>query len=516
MNYGESMVIEKGVNKLITKQDFGHIAILLAIALGIGIYLIATTVLISKDGVYYIGHAQQFLSNPIDIVKNYSPGYPFLIFLAHKFTSFFVDSTSNQTWIYSAQGVTLLCRLLAIIPLYFMGKLLVGSKNSFLAILILIFLPIPAKFVCDIVREWPHLLFLATGLLFLMWGSRKGRWWMFALAGLAGGLGQTIRPEGAQIVLYAMMWAVITLFHQRKNVDKLKTICLTTILIVGFLIPAVPYMKIRGKIVPAQLRNLFTSNTVYSPDATIDIELFKTESVHMASAIPSDILKSLSKLLTRLSENLNYFFVLPLIVGLYCHFRRMRNILLTESFFIFALIVLYIVMMVLLYINCGYMSRRHCMPIVVFTVFYIPEGLRIIGSWLDNKWSVLKQKTDIPEKKRLTFFVILFLIGIGICMPKLLRPVRIKKQGYRDAATWLKENTAPTDITAVPDRRIAFYAERKGLFYDKVVPEQVKYVVRIAKDEEGMAKFEGTGREKYSVWANKRKKKKRIFIYEMF
>lgn len=510
------MVIDNNVSQLTRKQDFIHITILFAIALGIGIYLIFTTVLISKDGVYYIGHAQQFLSNPIHIIKNYSPGYPFLIFLAHKFTSIFVDSTSNQTWIYSAQGVTLLCRLLAIIPLYLIGKLLVGSKNSFLAILILIFLPVPAKFVCDIVREWPHLLFLATGLLFLMWGSRKGIWWMFAIAGLAGGLGQTMRPEGAQIVLYAMLWAVITLFHQRKSIGKLKTICLTTILLVGFLIPAVPYMKIRNKIVPTQLKNVFTSNTVYSPDATIDIELFETKSAYMASAVPIGILKSFSKLLTRLSENLNYFFVLPLIVGLYYHFHKMRNILLTESFFIFALIVLYIVMMVLLYINCGYMSRRHCMPIVVFTVFYIPEGLRIIGSWLDNKWSILKQQTDTSEKKRLSFFVILFLIGIGICMPKLLRPNRIKKQGYRDAAMWLKENTAPTDITAVPDKRIAFYAERKGLFYDKVVPEQAKYVVWIVKNEEEMAKFEGTGREKYSVWANKREKKKKIVIYKMF
>lgn len=42
------------------------------------------------------------------------------------------------------------------------------------AILILIFLPSSAKFVCDVVREWPYLLFLATGFFFLLWGARKG------------------------------------------------------------------------------------------------------------------------------------------------------------------------------------------------------------------------------------------------------------------------------------------------------------------------------------------------------
>ena len=156
------------------------------------------------------------------------------------------------------------------------------------------------------------------------------------------------------------------------------------------------------------------------------------------------------------------------------------------------------------------------MPIVVFTVFYIPAGLRIFGNWLDNKWSLPNPKASILKKKQLSWFVILFLVGIGICMPKLLRPGRIKKQGYRDAAMWLRENTAPTDITAVPDRRIAFYAERKGLIYDKVVPEQAKYVVSIAKDGSEEPKFGRTVKEQYSVWADKRKKSgKRLVIYKM-
>jgi len=510
------MAVDKEAGRLVEKRDLAYILILLAIALGIGVYLVATTVLISKDGIFYIERAQKFSSDPIGIIKAHPPGYPFLILVAHKCAALFADDSSVFTWIYSAQSVTLLCRLLAIIPLYFIGKLLVGGKNSFWAILILIFLPFPTRIVCDIVREWPHLLFLATGLLFLMWGSREGIWWMFAIAGLVGGLGHTIRPECAQIVLYGMLWAAITLFHQRRNVGRLKTICLTTILMVGFAIPTAPYIKIREQIVPPQLMNIFISNTVYLPDTTIDVEFVRIKPAYMASGISIDILKSLGKLLSRLSENLMYFFVLPLMIGLYCHFRRMRNILLTESFFIFALIVLYIVMMVLLHTNCGYLSRRHCMPIIVFTVFYIPAGLRTIGNWLDNKLSHPKQKTDISKKKGLSWFVILFLIGIGICIPKLFRPVRIEKHGYREAAMWLRENTAPEDIIAVPDKRISFYSERKGLGYDKKVPKQAKYIVRIVKDENEKTQWGRTVQKKFSGWMNKRKKKKRIVVYEVF
>jgi len=185
------MVVNKEAGRLVEKRDLAYILILLAIALAIGVYLVATTVLISKDGIFYIERAQKFSSDPIGIIKAHPPGYPFLILVAHKCAALFADDSSVFTWIYSAQSVTLLCRLLAIIPLYFIGKLLVGGKNSFWAILILIFLPFPTRIVCDVLREWPHLLFLATGLLFLMWGSREGIWWMFAIAGLVGGLGHT-------------------------------------------------------------------------------------------------------------------------------------------------------------------------------------------------------------------------------------------------------------------------------------------------------------------------------------
>jgi len=60
-NYGVSMVVGEDAKQSTGKQDLVHLAILSAIALGIGVYLIATTVLISRDGVYYIEQAQHLL-----------------------------------------------------------------------------------------------------------------------------------------------------------------------------------------------------------------------------------------------------------------------------------------------------------------------------------------------------------------------------------------------------------------------------------------------------------------------
>ena len=488
----------------------------MTIALGIGVYLTATTVLIAKDGALYIERAQQLESNPVKITKKHPPGYPFLILLAHKCAALFTDDSSVFTWIYSAQSVTLLCRLLALIPLYFIGKLLVGGKNSFWAVLILIFLPFPAQFVCDVVREWPYLLFLATGFFFLLWGAKYGKWWAFGLVGLSSGLGYLIRHEAAQLVVYGFLWIAISMFIPKLwNVSRWKNLFALALLLIGFAIPATPYMKCTGKIIPHKLNNVIKSFSFNaSPEKTeTTTDLAFASGCNTAEIIPSNVLNAFGKLAQQISENLMHFFVLPLVIGLFSHFRKLRKILFTETFFIFCLVVVYTTMMVLLHINHGYISRRHCMPIVVFTIFYIPVGLRIIEGWLDKKGSHDKQKNNI-KKKQLSWFVILFLIGTGICLPKLFRPLRANKQGYRDAAKWLSENTAAVDSIAVFDRRIAFYAERKGMIYETTIPKQAKYIVRIVKDEDQRPKLDKPSVKSYSGWVDKRKKKKRIVIYK--
>jgi len=44
------------------KSDCTRLGVLMGLCLALGVYLIATTVLISKDGVFYIGQAQAFPS----------------------------------------------------------------------------------------------------------------------------------------------------------------------------------------------------------------------------------------------------------------------------------------------------------------------------------------------------------------------------------------------------------------------------------------------------------------------
>jgi len=304
-------VVDKNDDRLIERRDIVHLAILVAIALVIGVYLIATTVLIAKDGVFYIERAQQLTSDPVRIIKAHPPGYPFLIMAAHKCASLFTDDPSVFTWIYSAQSVTPLCRLLALILLYFIGKLLAGSRQSFWAMLILIFLPYPTRIVCDVVREWPYLLFLATGFFFLLWSVKSGEWWAFGLAGLSCGLGYLIRPESAQLIIYGLLWGVVSLFRPKLwGVSRWKNFFALALLLIGFAIPAAPYMKCTGKIIPlrvTRIMKLLSHNTLLDKANTP-----KTDSVssnyNTAGIVAPDIMKALGEIFKTIGESLMWFF----------------------------------------------------------------------------------------------------------------------------------------------------------------------------------------------------------------
>jgi len=498
------------------QEDTVNLIILLFIASLLGIYLIATTVLIADDGVYYIKQAQKFSSDPRSVIIPHPPGYPFLIFIAHKFVMLFSSSLSILVWIYSAQSITLLCRLLAIIPLYFIGKLLVGPRNSFWALLILILLPYPAEFGSDALRDWPHVLFLASGFLFLLKGSKDGKWWMFGIVGLAGGLGHIIRPECAQLVIYGVLWLLIRLFLPTHKMNRPKLVCALFILLIGFALPAAPYVRERGRIIPIKLKQLIDyskEDTVYFFHTRSEqkVNIDSHNRIYGIMNLFGKIAQAMGRLIGGISDNLMYFFLPALLIGFYYRFRKQSMATAVERFFFPVFIVLNVIMMILLYYSQGYISRRHCLPLVVFSIFYVPIGLQIFAEWLSNRSS--KGCLEDNPKPQLWFFI-LVAVGVTICLPKLVRPLRIEKKGYRDVANWLKENTAKEDIISVPDHRISFYAERDKSASENT-SEGIDYIVSLVKDENKKSETGGTMKEKLSLWLDERRKKCRLIIYEV-
>lgn len=483
-------------SKLIEKKDIRNLAILTGIALVIGIYLIFTTALISKDGVGYIRRAQQISDDPIGVLKGHYPGFPFIIMASHKIVSLFTENSSIYTWIYSAQSATLFCRLLAIVGLYLIGKMLVGSKDSFMAMLVLVILPYPAFMGSDVIREWPHLLFLAWGFLALLYAARKGVWWLFGVAGVIAGVGHIVRPECVQIVFYGLIWLAIRFWRPAVDFSRKKCILSILILLAGLAIVVAPYANERGKLLPDFIRGLISLSEI-SGDSVAD-EGYSEKRYFVAGFVNEDTLKGVAKLSDRLCQNLMYFFVPAVVVGFYMRFKGGGNADRIERVIIQGVILLYFVLMLLLYTKYGYISRRHCLPMVIFTVFYIPAGIRAIAEWLCSKTKNSSEK----DASRMAY--VLFAVGAAICLPKLLT-IRDEKGGYIAAADWLRANSPAGAVVVVPDGRITLYADRKELTLNQL--EDFKGEYFLVEIEEG----EGEGYDA-SFWLEEGRKKKRIAI----
>ena len=115
-----------------------------------------------------------------------------------------------------------------------------------------------------------------------------------------------------------------------------------------------------------------------------------------------------------------------------------------------------------------------------------------------------------------TWFVALLIVGIGICLPKLLRPMRIEKKSYKMATQWLKENTKENDLIASSDPRIGFYAGRPTIkIVEGKIPRKTSYIVKIVKNSGRKINTTLSLRQEYSLCIDQKNKKRRIIIYKV-
>jgi len=460
------------------RRDVRNLAVLLTVAVAVGIVVLARTALISRDGVNYILYAQHLARAPLATISDpppdvaptsYTPGYPFLILCAHTVGRWFGAGESAAGWALSAQIVALLCRVVAVVPLYLIGKRIVGPRMSFWGMVILSALPYPARFGGDALRDWPGLLALATGFALLCRAARTGRWPWFGAAGIVAGLGYAVRPVCGQLVVYAAGWAAWRIARPiGEQAKPARVLTCLAVLVVGFALTAGPVMVAMGEALPIR------THTVQAATPT--------EATQLAGLMPHELLDGLWRLLNKTAETLMYYFIPGFLVGLGA---LRRHVGAGEDKRLFVMFLVGNVVIVLLrYCLFGYMlSERYILPMIALAAPLIPLGVSVMAG------PILRMlRREATDKARRIVFVVLIVVGVGICMAKLLGPVRADKAHYVTAGRWLAENTPPGCRIAVPDWRIGFYAERelshvRGIGF----PSDCDYVVKIyAPDEKWM------------------------------
>jgi hypothetical protein len=428
-----------------TKKDLTYIAILVLISLAIGVYLIATTVIISRDGVTYIECSQALSSDFDALIKDNLPiGYSLLVAGFHRVYSAVYNSAEPASWIISAQICTLTCKTLAMVAFYFFGRCFFPSKYVFTGLVILTFLPYPAEYGSDALRDWPHALFLFAALFFLQQGVRQSSGLYLGLAGLVCGLGQVIRPECAQVVLYGIIIFCFKLGRSFFKDQAFPQKHVYLLLAAGFLIIFIPYSLKREKLIPKRLKTLLTSSPLEHRDTDFDI----------ASPSHANVLDAGIELAKTVMEYFHYYFVLPAAIGVYLRYFRKKKWHCEINLLIGLFIGFYCAALLVLHSTSGYISKRHVLPLCVVLSFYILPGAIAMGSFIITAF-----KGDSRHLKKV--ILILILGGMIACLPKLLRPIGADKRVYRQAANWIESHTAEGDRFMTFDARLPFYSNRK-------------------------------------------------------
>ena len=482
--------------RLIRECDWFNVCAAAGLSLGVGLLLAITAKMICQDGVFYIEIAQAMEKDFSAGFKMFWPGYPFLVLMFHRLGMVLGGSDNIYSWILAGQMVSVFCRVGAFVGLYYVGKAIVGRANSFWGLVILVFLPYPAEFGSSIIRDWCHLMFVVWGVAFVIYGCKGRRWWFFVLAGLSGFAGHTVRPEGAQVVIYGGVWLIVAILSGRLGLGKRRAMVYLALLVVSFGVMEGFFMKARGEVVPKKLQKLF------SVECEVEAERL---GVSRAGLCGGAWVKGAGELFEQLSVNLMYFYVLPLVVGLWIRLRRVGRAIFGYDFLIVMVLVLYVVMMFLLYDGYGYITRRHCMPMVVFSVFYVPVGMRIIARWFSER-SGKGGELRLGERRR--WFFVLLGVGMVLCFGKFGRivPLRWEKQGYLEVASWLGENVGEGEFVAAQTlaRRLGYYSQRQVMgFESETFVEQANYFVLVG--DELAEEIAGVSMsEVFSVRANER------------
>jgi hypothetical protein len=319
-------------------------------------------------------------------------------------------------------------------------------------------LPVSAQLGSDVLREWPTLLFMSWTFVCLLYGLKGNRWGAFCLAGVLSGLSFYVRPESVYLLAVGLIVLVFSLLMAGNGHGRAKWVLGLVALAAGCAIPLLIHAGYSGRFSTHYLGNYqdkagtAMEGLMSGSDAAVD-----RAGVNKSRPSLAAYLYALNK---SAGEILLWFFVPFWWIGLYC-FLKNGGIPLVFRMLIGALVVL-VPGIILFRFFCieSTLSRRWIFPLFCLTIFCIPAGIRQTVCWIGSKHSPTAAATN-------TRFLVIVLIGIALCVPKLIKPPGAGKEHYREAAGWLKDNTAPTARVCSFDRRIPFYGDRRYVLYEE-------------------------------------------------
>jgi len=424
----------------LSKEDKGNLITLLALGLVLRLYAFSQIYLIAKDGAFqYIPVAKLFYEGEYlqALLQPQLPLYPFLLSLFSHITGDFE---------LAGQLISIIFSILAVFPLYFIGKSLFGPKPAFWTTLLYLINPLMLWSSVDVLKEGAFIFFFFSSvycsLEFLREGRRAWLIWTVVFA-VAGALTRMITLE---VLLVLGLWLVYVGLRERLREKKLAYRYLFVVILFFGVIMAFVIPGIWG----------WEFWIVKKPYAAAEGILQRWFVYQLPSL--SHIGERSLYIIGRFIEKAYPLPFLLALVGL--GWRVKAKEFGTEERYI----ALLMVALIIIFFPLLYASGRYLLPAIFLFYLWAGFGFVKMREFIDNRF------TRYP-KLNAVIFVMLILLTI---VPISLQPQRLDKIGRKEVGLWLREQSLspPLILTNIP--RVAYYAGGRYLSIPpKATPEKI-------------------------------------------
>lgn len=424
----------------LTQEDQRNLIALLAIGLILRLYAFSQIYMISIDGaLQYIPVARLFFQGEYiqALLQRQLPLYPFLISILSYITGDLEVS---------GQLISIIFSLLAVFPLYLIGKSLFGPKAGLWTAVFYIFHPLMLQCSVDVLKEGLLIFLLLSSvycsLRFIQEGKRGWLIWTIVFA-IVGALVRVITLE---VLLIIGLWLGYRALSERVRDRKVAYPYLWIVIVVIGIIVAF--------IIPGMLGwEFFVEKKPYIRATNIFHRWFVYEWPRV-SQIGAGALTIIGKFVEKA-------YPLPFLLALFGLGWRVKaqEFSAEEKYCAFLLGVLIIIFFPLLYA-----SDRYLLPAIFLLYLWAGFGFVKLRELLDRRF------TRYPIVNTIIPILVLLIMSV----PFSLQPQRLDKIGRKEVGLWLREHSlsSPMIMTNIP--RVAYYAGGEYLSFPlKVIPETI-------------------------------------------
>jgi hypothetical protein len=349
--------------------------------------------------------------------------------------------------------------------MYLIGKRLFNRHVGFWSALWFQLLPVCAHHLSDGISESTFLLFVAWAVYHLLVAFDRFTPWRFAVAGSFAGLAYLTRPEGALVLVAALLVLGVAQLLTRQQPLSRWLRCgaalTATALLVGSL-----YFGFTGKFTnkPSVEEIIGVKPSGQPPtvpmnagvrSTTLQGNLFAAF-IHPSDSLGTRLLRGVSALATELMHAFHYVGAFAALAGLWWYGPRLRPI--PGSWVLFTYGILQTLVLVALSMTAFYVSDRHVLVLIFCVIAPATAGLieapRRFLAWRQRQAGASRTcGLSLPQ-----WTMAVLLVTMVFCLPKSLQRIHGNRVGNHEAGRWLAKNITSGDLVVDDHSWSHYYA----------------------------------------------------------